>query len=271
MAPSLRSTAVSLVSAVSLVIHQALALQVSPNSPCSAECIDSSDLDISDPNSSNTISRDIVCPDSQYDTNKDGVKFKNCMTCLQNSTYSQGAESDQGWFLCKSASVTHPVHPVHPAWTTYTDAHVDNMRYAFDYCILGYPNATSMGTNPCRVPEACGRLSRALETGIMNPAGSDRLAYCDASGGTDTKSYWDSCRGCVMADGQHAYLSNCTIASPPTSIVASTVSLTCISPHCTRSRVSATPTHRLDGRRQRDCLHQQRHYNHRPVQAARKD
>ncbi|KAJ4306295.1 hypothetical protein N0V88_001094 [Collariella sp. IMI 366227] len=74
------------------------ALQVTPNSPCSSACRDSLDLDTSDPNSSNTRGTDITCLDTAY-SSAAGTKFKDCMTCLQTSTFSQGSESDTMWFL----------------------------------------------------------------------------------------------------------------------------------------------------------------------------
>lgn len=77
------------------------ALQVTPNSPCSVACQDSDSLDTSDPNSSNTKNADITCQDVDYQNSAAGIKWKNCMTCLQNSTFAQGGENDQMWFLCK--------------------------------------------------------------------------------------------------------------------------------------------------------------------------
>lgn len=75
-------------------------LQVTPNSPCSKVCVDSTTLDLSDPNSSNTRNSDIVCQDADLGSPA-GTKWRDCMTCLQTSTFSQGSESDQAWFLCK--------------------------------------------------------------------------------------------------------------------------------------------------------------------------
>ncbi len=76
------------------------ALQVTPNSPCATVCIDNSNLDTSDPNSSNTHNADITCEDASF-AKATGQKWESCMSCLQNSTFYQGPESDQGWFLCK--------------------------------------------------------------------------------------------------------------------------------------------------------------------------
>ena len=78
------------------------ALQVAPNSPCASACIDNSSLDPSDPNSSNTYNSDITCDDRSFTGSTAGKKWLSCMGCLQNSTFSQGSESDQGWFLCES-------------------------------------------------------------------------------------------------------------------------------------------------------------------------
>lgn len=78
------------------------AIQVSANSPCASLCIDSPELDTSDPNSSSTRNADITCQDRLYGSSAAGIKWKSCMSCMQNSTFHQGSESDQGWFLCKS-------------------------------------------------------------------------------------------------------------------------------------------------------------------------
>jgi hypothetical protein len=78
------------------------ALQVTPNSPCASVCVDSTTLDLSDPNSSNTVNSDISCYDKDYTTTPAGEKFYRCMSCLEDSSFAQGTESDQGWFLCKS-------------------------------------------------------------------------------------------------------------------------------------------------------------------------
>lgn len=76
------------------------ALQVSPNSPCASVCIDSPDLDKSDPGASNIFGKDITCLDQDYGKPV-GQKFQTCLSCLQGSGFSQGGESDQDWFLCE--------------------------------------------------------------------------------------------------------------------------------------------------------------------------
>jgi len=86
---------------ISLLTHGALALQVTPNSPCASFCLDNPELDPSDPNSSNTNSADIVCQNADYNTTSAGTKFMACVNCLQTSTYSSGEEDDQSWFICK--------------------------------------------------------------------------------------------------------------------------------------------------------------------------
>lgn len=81
-------------------------LQVTPNSPCASVCVDRENLDLGDPNSSNTGPSDLTCKDAEYAKTHIGVKWQNCMTCLQTSSFSQGSESDQGWFLCMSLSLS---------------------------------------------------------------------------------------------------------------------------------------------------------------------
>ncbi|EFQ27941.1 LPXTG-domain-containing protein [Colletotrichum graminicola] len=163
------------------------ALQVTPNSPCASFCLDSNGLDISDPNSSNTKGKDITCTDGEYQTGAAGQKFQQCMSCLQDSSLVQGTENDQDWFLY-------------------------NMRYSFDYCIFGYPNATGVGSSPCTTSTACGALEKALTDGELDPEKSSQYSYCDADGGAMLGSAYDKCLSCVRAGGEHYYLANYLIA-----------------------------------------------------------
>jgi hypothetical protein len=98
-----RRSLFSFLAAALLSAYTASALQVTPNSPCASFCIDSNDLDFSDPNSSNTKGSDITCSDAKYMTESVGQKYQRCMSCLQSSTFAQGKETDQQWFLCKWA------------------------------------------------------------------------------------------------------------------------------------------------------------------------
>ncbi|OHW91731.1 hypothetical protein CSPAE12_09713 [Colletotrichum incanum] len=163
------------------------ALQVTPNSLCASFCLDSIGLDVSDPNSSNTKGKDITCADGKYQTEAAGQKFQQCMSCLQDSQFVQGGENDQDWFLY-------------------------NMRYSFDYCIFGYPNATGVGSNPCMTSTACGALKTALTDGDLDPGKSSQYSYCDADGGAMLSSAYDKCLSCVRAGGEHYYLANYLIA-----------------------------------------------------------
>lgn len=75
------------------------ALRVSPNSPCTSVCTDSN-ISQSDPTFFDEQWKDIVCTDTALDSTPQGKKLESCFTCLQNSTYTHGSESDQDWFLC---------------------------------------------------------------------------------------------------------------------------------------------------------------------------
>jgi hypothetical protein len=91
-----------LTSLLGLVTRPVSALQVTPGSPCSSFCIDEANLDETDSDSSNTTPGDITCSDEDYGTEERGQKFQRCLTCLQDSDFAEGHESDQQWFLCKS-------------------------------------------------------------------------------------------------------------------------------------------------------------------------
>lgn len=160
-------------------------IQVTPNSPCASLCIDNSSLDVSDPNSSSTTNADMVCADSDYSSTTAGQKWTKCMSCLQNSTFSQGNESDQVWFFY-------------------------NLRYNVDYCVFGYPNASNaVGSSPCQTSTACGPLQGALYDGIPNMSNRTEFAYCSANGTTLTSDLFKGCVACVNSSGTQDIVANC--------------------------------------------------------------
>ncbi|KAK9770428.1 hypothetical protein AB5N19_11457 [Seiridium cardinale] len=169
--------------ASAMLIRSAKALQVAPNSPCASSCVDSSDLDISDPNSSSTVNDDITCYDKDYASSAAGLKFERCMSCLQDSSYSQGAESDQAWFLY-------------------------NLRYTFDYCIFGFPNATNVASTPCSTSTACGGLEAALTGDSLDATNLQAYGYCSADGSAMSDSSVAKCKACVSASDGQDYLVN---------------------------------------------------------------
>ncbi|KAI1640552.1 hypothetical protein F4809DRAFT_395433 [Biscogniauxia mediterranea] len=173
-------------STLASLVSYAVALQVTPNSPCASFCVDSNDLDFSDPNSSTTESDDITCYDSDYSTSSAGQKFQRCISCLQDSTFSQGSESDQLWFLY-------------------------NLRYSFDHCVFGFPNATEIASTPCSTSTACGQLESALTDGILNPNNLD-YSYCGVDGGAMTSDLIPKCLSCVHASDDQGFLANYLIA-----------------------------------------------------------
>ena len=77
------------------------ALQVTPGSECEALCLDGANSTLSDSKTSNTNSSDITCIDDDFFSTGKGIKFRNCVTCLQRSKATWEDESDVFWFLCK--------------------------------------------------------------------------------------------------------------------------------------------------------------------------
>lgn len=95
---------------------------------------------------------------------------------------------------------------------TYTRV-VDNLRYSFDYCVFGYPDATDVGSNPCITSEACGGLEEALKEGILDPQKREQYDYCNIEGNAMLSDAVERCRQCVKADRSHSFVSNCTSPS----------------------------------------------------------
>lgn len=171
---------------LTLLTAYATALQVTPNSPCASFCVDSNDLDFSDPNSSTTGNDDMTCYDSEYTSSPAGQKFQRCISCLEDSTFSQDDETDQLWFLY-------------------------NLRYTFDYCIFGFPNAKDVASTPCSTETACGELQAAL-TGDHLEAETIDYSYCSADGGAMGGSAVEKCLACVSASDDQDFLANYIVA-----------------------------------------------------------
>jgi len=166
-----------------LFTFQAQALQVSPNSPCAAVCLDDPKQPVSDPTKSNTQGSDIVCSDSSYSSTVQGEKFKSCISCLQTSSFSESGENDQSWFLY-------------------------NVRYAFDTCLFGFANATEPIPNtPCSLEPSCGHLQRALKDGDLDPTEST-YGYCSADDNAVLGSGLSKCLNCLGDGNDTMYLNN---------------------------------------------------------------
>lgn len=186
----------------------ASALQVTPNSPCAKLCLDSLDLDVSDPNSSNTRNSDITCRDTDY-SSPAGTKFRECLTCLQDSDFSQGSESDSMWFLCGFPQVPSSRGPLLiPA--------SDNLRYTAASCLWNYPNATGLGSTPCVTELACGPLNKTVKHGILNPSDVEPYSYCSVANNAGmSHEVFDRCTSCISADHSTRYLANCRESEIP--------------------------------------------------------
>ncbi|KAG7127752.1 hypothetical protein HYQ45_012394 [Verticillium longisporum] len=163
------------------------ALQVTPNSPCAEFCLDSEDLDRSDPESSSPQAQQITCDDSDYQSGAKGRKFQQCLTCLQESPFETASESDQLWFLY-------------------------NLRYTLGHCIFGFPNSTGIGSGPCLTSSACGPLEDALTDDLSELDSTSQYGYCDAGGAAMTSDAFGRCLDCVMVGGEHHLLSNFLVA-----------------------------------------------------------
>ncbi|KAI5461244.1 hypothetical protein BGZ63DRAFT_230622 [Mariannaea sp. PMI_226] len=164
----------------------ATALRASPNSPCASFCADS-DSNSTDSATFTTTGDDIVCLDQSFNSKPEGQQFQRCLACLEGSDYVHGDQNDQDWYLY-------------------------NLRYAFDYCIFGYPNASHIDSSPCVTSEACGPLENALKTSITTPNDRTQYDYCDADKKVMLTDYYSSCYSCVRAGGSHNYVSNFLVA-----------------------------------------------------------
>lgn len=101
----MRQTITAVLITASSLISSSSALQVTPGSSCASVCLDSETGDALDPAASTTNASDIACYDVDYYSTAVGVKFKNCLECLQTSKNSSDSESDVSWFTCRFTSL----------------------------------------------------------------------------------------------------------------------------------------------------------------------
>ncbi|OLN84909.1 hypothetical protein CCHL11_03925 [Colletotrichum chlorophyti] len=164
-----------------------LSLQVTPDSGCAALCLGGPNGTAVDTTTSSTNSSDIVCENDQYQSTGKGIKFKNCITCLQKSQATKGPESDAAWFLY-------------------------NIRYAVDVCLFDFPDVISHINSPCIINSACRPLKDALTTALIAPDATAAYDYCTADGNRFSSSNWWSCVRCLQSSDSQSYLSNFLIA-----------------------------------------------------------
>lgn len=171
---------------------------VSPGSPCSSQCTIDGAVD--------TNTSDIVCSDTDFSATSTGLKFKNCIECLQTSRQFSGSDSDVSWFLCKLACPTYQ----RPAERlTYIK---DNLRFAADVCLFRYPGADEENdTSACDVDYVCKPLQNALEEDELSTTSGSELGYCTADNSTFRGQARTTCIGCLQGSPNNKYLSNCKI------------------------------------------------------------
>ncbi|KAJ2987630.1 hypothetical protein NUW58_g4394 [Xylaria curta] len=170
-----------LVSWISLIPY-GNALQVTPGSTCAAFCLDNPESDPLDPDSSNTASRDITCTDSSYENSPSGIKFKNCIDCLQKSNATSGTENDVSWFLY-------------------------NVRYSIDVCLFGFPDASKAVSSPCTINWACQPLKNALQAGGLD-ATRNQLEYCTVDGDFTSAHHIGDCVKCLASSPNQRHMAN---------------------------------------------------------------
>ncbi|RYP61355.1 hypothetical protein DL770_009803 [Monosporascus sp. CRB-9-2] len=158
------------------------ALEVTPGSSCSAICLKDTESDPLDPESSNTDISEITCNDDEYGSTSTGIKYRNCLDCLQRSNATQEVESDATWFLY-------------------------NLRYSVDVCVYGFPNASKRVSSPCDINTACGPLKGAMVAGELDPD-RDPYEYCTADSDRFSGNVLDACLQCMASSETQYFMAN---------------------------------------------------------------
>lgn len=178
------------------------ALEVTSGSPCATYCLDLAEGDGYDPTSSSTNTTDITCRDDGYSKTEAGMKFKNCMECLQDSTVHKGSESDAKWFIC-----TRFDSKLHTTMLTV----IDNLRYTLTTCLFSKPEPPlqQVEDTPCIIDHACKPLMTPLTFDNLTGNPDETWDYCTADDGSFmAQSLWP-CISCLETTDDQTYLSNC--------------------------------------------------------------
>ncbi|KAI1856101.1 hypothetical protein JX265_011816 [Neoarthrinium moseri] len=172
-----------LLSCLLILLGTAVGLQVTPGSQCATLCLDNPESDPLNPASSSTNPWDISCSDDEFSETSKGIKFKNCVDCLQESQAVNGEENDAAWFLY-------------------------NLRYSVDVCLFGFPNVSKPISSPCDINYACQPLKTSLEAGILDTNGTTTFEYCDADGSRFSGASIDACVQCLKSSTNQEHLAN---------------------------------------------------------------
>ncbi|KAF5021651.1 hypothetical protein F66182_6309 [Fusarium sp. NRRL 66182] len=165
------------------------ALHFTSDSECAVLCSDGSNSTSAESQVSATNPSDVVCEDGEYAKSGNGIRFKNCLNCLQKSQATWEEEGDVYWFLY-------------------------NVRYAFDVCLYSYPDEAVSGTisSPCNIESSCGSLETALTTSLLNPSTDNQLDYCRANDSIIETSSYKECLSCLKSTSDQKYLANFLVA-----------------------------------------------------------
>ncbi|KAF5630690.1 exo-alpha-sialidase neuraminidase [Fusarium tjaetaba] len=176
-------------STIALSSSSSFALHFTTESECAALCSDGSNSTTSNPQTSTTNSTDVVCEDNEYSSSGNGIRFKNCLNCLQKSDTTWKEQSDVYWFLY-------------------------NVRYAFDVCLYSYPDAADSGTinSPCNIESSCGSLEDALTASLLKTTPDNQFDYCEAENSVIKSSSYSQCIGCLQSTSNQKYLANFLVA-----------------------------------------------------------
>ncbi|KAI1964872.1 hypothetical protein LOZ58_001563 [Ophidiomyces ophidiicola] len=150
----------------------ALALRVTPGSPCERSC---------GSGFSNTTGDDIVCRDPQFFDSEEGIRFRECVNCELRSTYSisRAYDTDLKWGLY-------------------------NLRFAFSSCIYAFPVAKQSLSTPCQV--TCDSLQQSIKYDLMNPKPQSAYDFCGLDSFSD--SFVTKCALCYSLTEDEKFLAN---------------------------------------------------------------
>lgn len=87
---------------------------------------------------------------------------------------------------------------------------LDNLRFAVDVCLYGFPRSPDAISSPCDIDHVCGPLGDALTYDGLKTEKKQNFEYCSAADNTFTGPSVEACYKCLQTSPEQNYLANCT-------------------------------------------------------------
>lgn len=144
------------------------ALRITPDSPCSSVCGDTT---------TTTNSSDVVCNDFDYYRTSAGSTFMSCIECLQTSNATRDSDNDVSWYLCKFTTILTIRTTDHGHPPSLPERQHEPPSNNLTQTTSATPQQSVSSTSPCQTPAPTQHRPATSTT----PASRSRAPSCQAT------------------------------------------------------------------------------------------